>query len=62
MLRGFLGNLIFAITARMLCGNHLKYSFLMLEVICFVFPPSLGTKLDFLFCVFCLGMAPSYSV
>ena len=24
MLRGFLGNLIFAIIARMLCGNHLN--------------------------------------
>ena len=24
MLRGFFGNLIFAIIARMLCGNHLK--------------------------------------
>ena len=24
MLGGFLGNLIFAIIARMLCGNHLK--------------------------------------
>ena len=26
MLRGFFGNLIFAIIARMLCGNHLKCS------------------------------------
>jgi len=25
MLRGFFGNSIFAIIARMLCGNHLKY-------------------------------------
>ena len=25
MLRGFFGNLIFAIIARMLCGNHLQY-------------------------------------
>ena len=25
MLRGFFGNLVFAIIARMLCGNHLKY-------------------------------------
>ena len=25
MLRGFFGNLIFAIIARMLCGNHLKF-------------------------------------
>ena len=25
MLRGFFGNLIFAIIARMLCENHLKY-------------------------------------
>ena len=25
MLRGFFGNLIFAIFARMLCGNHLKF-------------------------------------
>ena len=24
MLRGFFGNLIFAIVTRMLCGNHLK--------------------------------------
>ena len=26
MLRGFFGNLIFAIIARMLCGNHLNYN------------------------------------
>ena len=26
MLRGFFGNLIFAIITRMLCGNHLNFS------------------------------------
>ena len=32
MLRGFFGNLIFAIFARMLCGNHLNYSFMFVQI------------------------------
>ena len=35
MLRGFFGNLIFAIIARMLCGNHLN-SKIVLVCLCYV--------------------------
>ena len=38
MLRGFFGNLIFAIIARMLCGNHLKYCHHYNADMLFIFP------------------------
>ena len=62
MLRGFFGNLIFAIIARMLCGNHLKYlrneeifensesifSFLLIQTTCLCFNMALIGKMGFL--------------
>ena len=42
---GFSGNLIFAIIARMLCGNHLNYE--VISKMSFIKISQLGVPLDF---------------